>query len=521
MKAIIFTSLFAISSVLSCSPGPVRKEWRELSPSQQQAYINAVKKLNQRKDDSSDDSSDPATWSFAHFAIVHNNYRKANHNDGKTEAPPFFPWHRIFLHYFEKALKSIDPSITLPYWDWSQDSQQFLASTVLAQNAFGGQYAPTTGCIIGGSFAGWQSAVNGGCLKRCPKAGSVLYSSSATAGYLNTSPTFSLLNWQIQNIPHAAVHSNVGGVCADGTQADLFNMASAGDPLFYLHHGMVDKIWMLWQDQCPSKFAKAYDGPLDAPLAPFRETAAQILEFTAKDGNFCYGYSKSGIDQPKLTQTCPSKSTTTSAASPSATGKPQADGPIEDYFVELRALDLIPGSSQILQKAFPGYSDDKINTINHFMHQSSGKTKVGNHKREYVNSSYTESAPATTTTIDLVVATTSDSTATSTNVVPVPAENTTVPVIPAVLPVYTLNPNYTVAAPPANDLTNLYKLRHPSMIDDRYIEVMNLPTDQTRYFEYLGKLFTDDANNIPGYIPPAALINFFKYNKQSTSGYSN
>ncbi|KAJ3254082.1 hypothetical protein HK103_007543 [Boothiomyces macroporosus] len=518
MKASIFAYLLVVSSVLSCSPGPVRKEWRELTPSQQKAFISAVTKLNQRKDDTSDDSTDPATWSFAHFAVVHNRYEVANHNQGKTEAPPFFPWHRIFLHYYEKALKSIDPSVILPYWDWSQDSQHPLASTVFAQSAFGGQFQPNTGCIVGGSFAGWQSPVNGGCLKRCTKAGSVLYSSSATVGYMNASPTYSLFNWQIQNIPHAAVHSNIGGICGDNSPADLYNMASAGDPIFYMHHAMVDKIWMLWQDQCPSKFAKAYDGPLNAPMAPFRETVADILNFSAKDGNFCYGYTKSGIDVPKLTQACPSKSTTASAST--ATSVAQADGSVEDYFVELRALDLIPGSAQILQKEFPGFSNSKINTIDHFMHNSFGKAR-STHKRDNNLNVILDTANSTTTPILSAVptSTVSDTQATPTDY-PAAPENVTVPVIPAVLPVYRLHPNYTVAAPPADDKSNLYKLRHPSLISDHYIETMKLPKDQTRYFEFLGKQFTDDANNIPGYIPPAALINFYKYNNQNpSSGY--
>ncbi|KAJ3270831.1 hypothetical protein HDV01_007380 [Terramyces sp. JEL0728] len=518
MKGFIIASIFSIASVLSCSPGPIRKEWRELSASQQKAFINAINKLNQRHDDTSDDTTDPATWSYAHFAIVHARYQLPNHNQGKTEAPPFFPWHRIFLHYYEKALKSVDPSITLPYWDWSQDSQKPLASDFFALSAFGGQYQPTTGCVVGGSFSGWQSAVNGGCLKRCPTAGSVLYSSAATVGYMNQSPTFSLFNWQIQNIPHAAVHSNIGGHCSDGKVGDFFTMSSADDPIFYMHHGMVDKIWMLWQDQCPTKFAKAYDGPLNAKMEPFKETVADVLEFTARDGKFCYGYTKSGIDRPKLTQTCPSKSTSTDSPQPTTTGQPKADGSVEDYFVELRVLDIVPGSAKLLQQRFPGFSNDKINTILHFMHSTSEKAKVGNGKRDYIitNSTSVETtAPSSTSTVK--VSTTAADSAEATTAVaqagyPAP-ENTTVPVIPDILPVYKLNPNYTVEAPPQNDTSNLYKIRHPSPISEKYMEMMNLSKDQTRYFEYLGKQFTDDANNIPGYIPPSALINFNKYNK--------
>ncbi|KAJ3254081.1 hypothetical protein HK103_007542 [Boothiomyces macroporosus] len=554
MKGFILASVLSIANVLACSPGAVRKEWRQLSGGQQQAFLNAVKQLNQRQDDTGNDSSDPSTWSFAHFAVVHARYQQANHNQGGQQAPPFFAWHRIFLHYYEKALQSIDPSVTLPYWDWSQDSQNPLGSDVLAQSAFGTSI-DGSGCVTGGQFAGWSSAVNGGCLKRCSQSGA-LYGSTSTVQLMNASPNYASLNRQIQDGPHAIVHNVIGGRCADGGVGDFYTMSSAGDPIFYMHHAMVDKIWMMWQNSCPSKFANDYSGSINSALPPFSETAQDVLKFSSRTGNFCYDYSSSGINGPQLTSgaSCPAGgngntggngnnngnnangnnnggAASSAGSSPTKTGASSAsatavapDGSVDQYFAELRLLDLIPGSSQLLQAAFPGFSNDKINTIPHFSH-ASGSTAASKAlrkgKRDYVvpttTVAATTTAPASTTT-DLAVVHNS----TTTTVAVTTTANTTtteyvsptyLPPLPEVIPTYRLNPNYTVVAPPSNDTTNLYKLRHPASLDQDFMKLMHIDEKSARYLEYIVKKHIDDLNNTPGYVAPSALIHFNKYNK--------
>jgi tyrosinase len=54
--------------------------------------------------------------SFAYWAQIHAN--QCQH--GWEE---FLSWHRAYLYGFEKALQDIDPSVTLPYWDWAADVQ--------------------------------------------------------------------------------------------------------------------------------------------------------------------------------------------------------------------------------------------------------------------------------------------------------------------------------------------------------------------------------------------------------------
>jgi hypothetical protein len=36
--------------------------------------------------------------------------------------PAFFPWHRQFVLLFEEQLRVIEPTVTIPYWDWTVDN---------------------------------------------------------------------------------------------------------------------------------------------------------------------------------------------------------------------------------------------------------------------------------------------------------------------------------------------------------------------------------------------------------------
>lgn len=59
--------------------------------------------------------------SFGYWARIHAN--QCQH--GWEE---FLTWHRAYLYFFEKQLQDIDPTVTLPYWDWAADAANVKAS---------------------------------------------------------------------------------------------------------------------------------------------------------------------------------------------------------------------------------------------------------------------------------------------------------------------------------------------------------------------------------------------------------
>ena len=59
--------------------------------------------------------------SFRFWADIHAN----NCQHGWEQ---FLTWHRLYLYYFEQKMQDIDPTVTLPYWDWPLYRDNILAS---------------------------------------------------------------------------------------------------------------------------------------------------------------------------------------------------------------------------------------------------------------------------------------------------------------------------------------------------------------------------------------------------------
>lgn len=262
-----------------------RPEWRQLSAQQKQSYSIAVRALKTKP---KGPDSDPSQWNHDQFASTHANYYAANH-----ERPAFFPWHRAFLHYYERAL-----GVAVPYWDWGMDSNHPGAADLFDENedAFGGAGdAADSYCVKKGIAAGWNTHF-GGCLKRCSSWGTLdpveVYSHA-----INTATTLQQLQSAFEDHVHSAVHYQYGG---RGCDAAFPTSNSANDPIFFLHHAMVDKVWALWQARCPATSSN-YSDSLSSPLPPFSNTVQSVMRIDS----LCYAYTSSLIDS-QVSKTCAS-----------------------------------------------------------------------------------------------------------------------------------------------------------------------------------------------------------------------
>ena len=210
----------------ACSELKIRKEWRQLTTPEHQAYLQAVQKLYAKPKT----SEDPAEWNSIQFGQYHFDTYDINHSvkNGRYQ-PTLLPWHRVFIQRYENALRKIDPSVILPYWDWTIGHQTPLQNQVM--DAFGNQADPTTHCLSNGVAAGWKDHQNN-CLKRL-STNAAFWTPQSVVDIVERNTDYQQFQTQLEFGPHPLVHMTVGG---PGGQ--FSSSLSANEPLFFLHHAM-------------------------------------------------------------------------------------------------------------------------------------------------------------------------------------------------------------------------------------------------------------------------------------------
>ena len=94
----------------------VRKNVECLTPDELERFRRVIRAMK-----CYDDFHQYDQRSFRFWADIHAN----NCQHGWEQ---FLTWHRLYLYYFEQQMQDIDPTVTLPYWDWPMYRDNVLAS---------------------------------------------------------------------------------------------------------------------------------------------------------------------------------------------------------------------------------------------------------------------------------------------------------------------------------------------------------------------------------------------------------
>ena len=197
-------------------------------------YADAIQKMHELPD------TDPRNW--RRQAIIHADH--CVHN-----AVGFLEWHRFYITSFERICGELidDPDFALPYWDWTNDGgllpEPFFGDNPLNVTFLNDPSNYNTPRWDDGRIvtvgSRWLSATRG--LQDDDR-----FSRLVTDQYIDNirkMTDYNTFRVMLEGSPHGAVHLIIGAAVNGHMRSGL----SPLDPVFWLHHCNVDRIWAEWQ----------------------------------------------------------------------------------------------------------------------------------------------------------------------------------------------------------------------------------------------------------------------------------
>jgi len=223
------------------------------------AYAQAVRVMRSR------DPDDPTSWDYQ--AAVHDTFEPPPEGErfrGQCQHFTWFflPWHRAYLAHFEGMVRAVLAELpdvpdevkeawALPYWGYERGGEAAVIPPAfllpsrpdgsvnpLSQAArdpwmAAGAQLPPEDVTIASALAEVQFAEVP--VPRMPSG----FGGSTTGWHHNAGPG---IPGELEITPHGSVHVGVGGDMGAFATAPL-------DPLFWLHHCNIDRLWAMWLGQ--------------------------------------------------------------------------------------------------------------------------------------------------------------------------------------------------------------------------------------------------------------------------------
>ncbi|CAF1079969.1 unnamed protein product [Didymodactylos carnosus] len=277
----------------------VRKNVKNLSAQEKGDFVEAVLKLKA--------TLSPYNNSYTYydqFVAWHQKTVAESTSSGigiAHHSPAFLPWHRKMLLLFEDALCEVSAkNITVPFWDWTDPAS---TGAVFTDDFMGSGGVLEQGyAVVSGPFRKgiWQINIYSqmpGHSQRCPfpylvrglgdfsgnhypvylpTVAHVAQALTAThydvppynkqsplaQSFRNTIEGFDPPDQKIQHL-HNVVHDWVAGIFIlndkiwEGSMEPLD--VSPNDPVFFLNHANIDRLWSEWEKNHPNEYAPVID----------------------------------------------------------------------------------------------------------------------------------------------------------------------------------------------------------------------------------------------------------------------
>jgi tyrosinase len=253
----------------------LRKNVESLSPNEKDHFIEAVKalKANTKGKRVADNKYDDyVLWHAQTMEVAAGSDADKNMRNRAHRGAVFLPWHREFLRRFELDLQQEVSDVTLPWWDWAADANlrsedpqipAWTLSPIWKEDFMGGNGDPNNDYIVGtGPFKDWIT-------QELDDAGSPSIKDRLRrdfGNFVRTLPSqndlYNIFTYEFFDTPYWDVFSKGFSNALEGwlNRPQLHNRVhlwvggsmllntSPNDPVFFLNHCNVDRIWSLWQD---------------------------------------------------------------------------------------------------------------------------------------------------------------------------------------------------------------------------------------------------------------------------------
>jgi len=228
----------------------VRKDYRDLAQADADRLISAFLRFkNTGNPQTGLDYDQMVRWHVQAMSIAH-------------RGPAFLPWHREYLRILEMNLQMVaeDTTLTLPYWNWAEDTAG--DSPLWAADFMGGNGRSPDGEVVTGPFAyekgQWTLNVgNDRKLTRNHGAGGMSLPSQDDVKALMAVSTYDTAPWNTESDVVSSFRNRLEGFGGQGPQlhnrvhvwvgGTMLAMTSPNDPVFWLNHCNVDRLWAEWQ----------------------------------------------------------------------------------------------------------------------------------------------------------------------------------------------------------------------------------------------------------------------------------
>jgi tyrosinase len=202
----------------------IRKNATSLTNAERYRFLEAFGTLNDR-----------GMGTFADFPSMH---RDAGLNQAHGNAG-FLPWHRAMVLDLERELQAIDTTVALPYWRFDLPAPSVFTKSFLGT-------PDATGAVAfepGHPLESWVTDSIPGILRtpgfNTQSGAAFVVGETATLNRAEPANTYS--SWRgMEGNPHGSAHTSFTGFISDVQTA-------ARDPLFFLLHCNVDRLWAKWQ----------------------------------------------------------------------------------------------------------------------------------------------------------------------------------------------------------------------------------------------------------------------------------